>query len=145
MSQEHPSNEPSELSAGTRHALAAESGLGSVTELPAYPTVHSDEEEATDQALAYPLVAVGASKGGLEAYVDLFRTVPADTGMTFVVLPHLSPEHASELANILQGVTSMAVREMSADLRPEPNTVYVLPANTRAALEAGVFKLEPRP
>ena len=50
---------------------------------------------------SFPVVAVGASAGGLEAYTDFFHVLPVDTGMAFVLIQHLDPKHPSLLAEIL--------------------------------------------
>ena len=58
---------------------------------------------------SFPVVGIGASAGGLEAFEQFFRQVPADCGMAFVLVPHLDPGHASMLTEILQRSTSMPV------------------------------------
>src|SRR5256714_15541403 len=60
-------------------------------------------------ALAFPVVCVGASAGGLEAFTQLLSALPPDTGMAFVLVSHLSPSHASHLAEILSRSTRMPV------------------------------------
>src|SRR5947208_763747 len=81
------------------------------------PTVSFDsEQESTGQelvpqpALPFPVVCVGASAGGLEAFTQLLKAVPTDTGMAFVLVSHLSPSHASHLAEILSPATPMSGR-----------------------------------
>ena len=58
-----------------------------------HPVVEAGPDDAGTGHLPYPVVAIGASAGGLEAYIQLLSGLPADTGATFVVLPHLSAEH----------------------------------------------------
>jgi len=60
----------------------------------------------------FPVVAVGASAGGLEAFTELLRHLPADTGMAFVLIQHLSPGHASMLAQLLSRETAMPVNQV---------------------------------
>jgi two-component system CheB/CheR fusion protein len=103
--------------------------------------VIADEE---NHLLPFPIVAIGASAGGLEAYIELLQSLPPDTGMAFVIVPHLSPEHASHLAQILAKHTSMPVREIEHGMRPEPNQVFVLRSNVRLSMERGLFSVEPR-
>jgi chemotaxis response regulator CheB len=61
--------------------------------------VTSDDSEATESRDLLPFLAVGigASAGGVEAYIDLFKQLPANTGMAFVVVPHLSADQRSYL------------------------------------------------
>ena len=58
-----------------------------------------------------PIVAIGASAGGLEAFEAIFRSCPEKTGMAFVLIPHLDPDHQSLLTEILQRSTAMPVIE----------------------------------
>lgn len=58
-------------------------------------------------AMALPIIGIGASAGGLEAFESFFRACPVDTGMAFVLVPHLDPGHQSLLTEILQRCTSM--------------------------------------
>ncbi|HYN64936.1 MAG TPA: chemotaxis protein CheB, partial [Candidatus Limnocylindrales bacterium] len=81
------------------------------------------------------VVGVGASAGGLEAFTQLLRALPVDTGMAFVLVQHLSPTHQSALAEILSRATTMPVTEVVAD-EPElePNHVYVIPPDRNMIL-----------
>ena len=94
---------------------------------------------------AFPVVGVGASAGGLEAFVELLRHLPPDTGMAFVLVQHLDPSHASLLPELLSSKTAMTVIEAADDLLVAPNTVYVAPAAEDVTLEQGVLKLSSRP
>jgi two-component system, chemotaxis family, CheB/CheR fusion protein len=93
----------------------------------------------------FPVVGVGASAGGLEAFRQLLQQLPADTGMGFVLVQHLDPEHESALTQILTRATSMPVREVTDSLRVEPNHVYVIPPDKNMDIVRGVLKLRPRP
>jgi two-component system CheB/CheR fusion protein len=70
-------------------------------------TVHS--KEPSKQDTDFPIVGLGASAGGLEAFELFFRDVPADSGMGFVLVSHLDPSHPSILTEILQRITTMPV------------------------------------
>jgi two-component system CheB/CheR fusion protein len=94
--------------------------------------------------LPYLIAAIGASAGGLEAYIELLRNVPPNTGMAFVVIPHLLPDFKSHLVDILARNTSMTVSEIVHAAVPEPDHVYVLPPNMRCDLDRGRFRLAPR-
>ncbi len=106
-----------------------------------------DEEEAGLKAglLPYQVVAIGASAGGLEAYVELLAGLPPNTGAAFVVISHLSATLESHLPEILARHTAMPVALIADGLTPLPNHVYVIPPNTRATIVQGRFVLAPRP
>jgi two-component system CheB/CheR fusion protein len=61
----------------------------------------------------FPIVGVGASAGGLEAFSELLRGLPAKTGMAFVLVQHLDPKHSSELRQILSRTTALPVAEVT--------------------------------
>jgi two-component system, chemotaxis family, CheB/CheR fusion protein len=98
--------------------------------------------EQTD--IRHPIVGIGASAGGLEAFTALLQHLPLDTGMGFVLVQHLDPQHESALAQLLTRATSMPVREVTNNLRVEANCVYVIPPNTNLTIAQGILKLEPR-
>ena len=75
-------------------------------------------EEQHKQDLAFPIVGLGASAGGLEAFEQFFRHMPVDSGMAFVLIIHLDPSHASLMTEILQRTTVMPVAEAKAVNRP---------------------------
>lgn len=63
-----------------------------------------------------PIVAIGASAGGLDALERLFDSLNCDTGATFVVIQHLSPDHKSMMANLLSRHTQMPVVMVEQDM-----------------------------
>src|SRR5262245_32721673 len=75
----------------------------------------------------FPIVAIGASAGGLDSLEKLFTRLPTNTGMAFVVLQHLSPDFKSLMDELLSRRTAMRVVHAEHDLAVEPNTVYLLP------------------
>src|ERR1017187_7133324 len=82
----------------------------------------------------FPIVGVGASAGGLEAFTELLTALPLDTGMAFVLVQHLEAEHESMLTELLSKVTQMPVTEVRQATRVEPNHVYVVRANADLSL-----------
>jgi two-component system, chemotaxis family, CheB/CheR fusion protein len=94
---------------------------------------------------SFPIVAIGASAGGLEAMRQLLANLPDDTGMAFVVIQHLDPDRPSMLASMLGSDARMPVVEVSDGLRTEPNHVYVIPPGADLSIEGGVLALVPRP
>jgi two-component system CheB/CheR fusion protein len=100
--------------------------------------------KARREAKAFAIAGVGASAGGLEAFTQLLQHLPGDTGIGLVLVQHLDPVHESELARLLARVTPMPVREVTHDLRVEPNCVYVIPPNATMSIVKGRLKLAPR-
>ena len=81
------------------------------------------------------VVGIGASAGGLEALSAFFDTLPPDTGMTFVIVTHLSPNHESILDELLQRHTAMPVIQVQAeDVAIAPNHVYIIPPRHQLVL-----------
>ena len=97
-----------------------------------------------DQVASFPIVGVGASAGGLEAFTELLKQLPIDTGMGFVLVQHLDPQHESALTQILKRATSMPVDEVSDNLPVEPNHIYVIPRNTSLTITSGKLGLHSR-
>jgi two-component system CheB/CheR fusion protein len=93
----------------------------------------------------FPVVAVGASAGGLEAFTHLLQHLPADTGMAFVLIQHLDPSHASMLPEILPRSTKMPVVEVRDGTRIGADRVYVIPPAARVTVTDGAFRLVSRP
>jgi two-component system CheB/CheR fusion protein len=109
-------------------------------------TTHGDDIRTDPRAAgAFPIVGIGASAGGLEAFSALLKHLPLDTGMGFVLVQHLDPEHDSVLPQLLGRATSLPVHEVTNKLPVEPNHVYVIPPNTNLSITAGVLTLSPRP
>ena len=96
------------------------------------------------QRSSCPVVAIGASAGGLDAYSEFFRALAPDTGMAFVLVQHLSPQHHSMLSEILSKTTKMPVEEVKSNLVIRPNRVYVIPPDAFMAIADGRFVLTPR-
>ena len=75
----------------------------------------------------FRVVCLCGSAGGLQVYMDILRSLPADTGMAFVVAPHRALENAHLLPQLLATVTKMPVVEVEEGMRLEPNRVFVMP------------------
>jgi two-component system, chemotaxis family, CheB/CheR fusion protein len=93
---------------------------------------------------SFPIVGVGASAGGLEAFSQLLRYLPVDSGMAFVLVQHLDPDHESALTEILARAAAMPVREAKDKVVVQTNHVYVIPPDKRLTVERGRLRLEPR-
>ena len=92
----------------------------------------------------FPIVGIGASAGGLEAFVGVLKNLPLDTGLGFVLVQHLDPLHESSLTQLLTRATSMRVQEITDNLEVEPNNIYIIPPNTTLGIAGGVLELQPR-
>jgi two-component system, chemotaxis family, CheB/CheR fusion protein len=93
----------------------------------------------------FPIVGVGASAGGLEAFQQFLSSLPDDTGMGFVLIQHLDPTHESMSTEILSRSTKMPVSEVRDLTRIIPNHIYVIPSNVSLEILQGVLSLSPRP
>ena len=110
---------------------------------PTDPMLDDDPVER-DDAASFAIVGVGASAGGLEAFTQLLKALPADTGMAFVLVQHLAPTHPSALAEILSRATKMPVMEVQDEPTVEPNHVYVIPPDRSMIIGDGALQLLPR-
>src|SRR5216683_4914111 len=86
---------------------------------------HSPAEQAgaQEETPSFPIVGVGASAGGLEAFTQMLRALPVDTGMAFVLVQHLAPTHTSMLTEILSRATGMPVAEVRDQMLVKPNHI----------------------
>jgi two-component system CheB/CheR fusion protein len=87
------------------------------------------------------VVGLGASAGGIQALRTFFSHVPADSGSAYVVILHLSPDHDSKLAEVLQTSTSIPVTQVTHPVPIEANHVYVVPPNRRLEITDGMLTL----
>jgi chemotaxis response regulator CheB len=101
---------------------------------------------ATLHAVAkkFPIVDIGARGGGLEAFTQLLDHLPPDSGMAFVLVQHLPPDHPSQLSNLLSKATSMPVLEVKDGMTVKPNHVFVIPPNKNLDLAQGKLRISPR-
>jgi two-component system CheB/CheR fusion protein len=92
----------------------------------------------------FPIVGIGASAGGLEAFSELLRYLPEKTGMAFVLVQHLDPKHGSALQEILARTTKIPVTEVTQGIAVQPDHAYVIPANTSLTMKNGMLQLGSR-
>ncbi|MBC7555511.1 MAG: PAS domain-containing protein, partial [Chryseobacterium sp.] len=100
------------------------------------------EPPATKQN--FPIVGIGASAGGLDAFKQLIAAVPENSGMAYVLVQHLDPTHESYLPEILQRVTKIPVFEITEDIHLAPDHIYTIPSNKILTSTDGVLQLTPR-
>ena len=108
---------------------------------PAQPA--PDENRHAPVAGGPIVVGIGASAGGLRALKEFFGTVPADSGIAFVVVVHLSPDHESHLADLLQARSLIPVTQVTAETLIEPNRAYVIPPGRNLSAVDSHLRLAP--
>jgi two-component system CheB/CheR fusion protein len=99
------------------------------------------QDELTNRG--FPVVGIGASAGGLAAFEAFFSAMPQDapSGMAFVLVQHLAPDHKSILADLVKRYTAMQVRNVEDGMRVEPNCTYIIPPNRDMAFINGRLQL----
>lgn len=100
------------------------------------------ETDHTRRSRRFLIVGVGASAGGLEALEQFFSSVPASSGLAYVVIQHLAPQHASMLAQLLGRGTKMEVREVQDGAPAEADHVYVIAPGTVLGITGGSFQVK---
>src|SRR5262245_9845339 len=94
--------------------------------------------------LAFPVVGIGASAGGLDAFIQFFEAMPADSGAAYVLVQHLPPDRESMVAEILSKRTQMKVQQVKDNVRLQPNQVYVIrPGHTLTIKDGRLHLSEP--
>lgn len=103
-------------------------------------------EQKTPQKASqnFPVVGIGASAGGLDAFRKLLKAIPTDSGMAYVIVQHLSPDHESKLTEILAQSTNIPVHEIINNINLVPNNIYIIPENHTLTTYDGVLQLEKR-
>jgi two-component system CheB/CheR fusion protein len=92
----------------------------------------------------FPVVGVGASAGGVDAFKKFLQNIHLDSGMAYVLVQHLAPAHESLLPEILARESKLPIYEITDDISIAPNNVYIIPENKMLTVYDGKLKLEPR-
>ncbi len=103
------------------------------------------QEALPPPAPGFPVVGIGASAGGLDAFQRFFTHMPPDSGLAFVVVQHLAREHESLLPELLARYTKMEVHEAREGIRLQPNHIYVIPPNRLMTIVDGILSVEECP
>ena len=105
------------------------------------------DNTSPSSGLPCPIVAIGASAGGLEALQVLFESAPVATNAAYIVIPHLDPDHESLMTELLARRTGLLVEQVTHGTEPEAGHVYLIPPGTSMTIEEGRLRLEalPRP
>jgi len=112
---------------GTKRAAAAK------------PRAEAEDLPPHPQELC-PIVGMGASAGGLDAFQRFFSKMPIDSGMAFILVPHLDAHHKSAMVELLRAYTKMPVVQIADRAKAEPNHVYVIPPNATLSIEEGALR-----
>ncbi len=107
------------------------------------PEINSESEtvELPAKLKDFLTVGIGASAGGIKPLQEFFAQMPADSGMAFVVILHLSPEHESHLPAVLQTNTKMPVIQVQETVKIEPDHIYVIPPIKHLVMVDGEIRL----
>jgi two-component system CheB/CheR fusion protein len=92
----------------------------------------------------FPVVGIGASAGGLDAFKRLVKAIPLKSGMAYILVQHLDPAHDSILTEILQRETKIPIREIIDNIHVEVNHIYIIPSNKLLTATDGVLQLSAR-
>lgn len=92
----------------------------------------------------FPVIGVGASAGGLDAFKRLIKAIPENSGMAYILVQHLDPAHESILSDLLQKVTRIPVQEITENIKVVPDHIYIIPSNKLLTATDGVLQLSPR-
>lgn len=106
--------------------------------------VIEDSREHSKTIPGFPIVGVGASAGGLEAFTNLLKALPPKPDMAFVLVPHLDPTHESAMTDLLGRATAMPVLQVHDGIRLKRNQVYVIPPNRDMTISDGMLRLVTR-
>jgi chemotaxis response regulator CheB len=93
----------------------------------------------------FPVVGIGMSAGGLEALEQFLKRVPEQSGVAYVVVQHLDPNHSGMLVELLRRASSLPIDQATDGVVVEPNHVYVIPPNRDMSLSRGSLYLFPQP
>jgi two-component system CheB/CheR fusion protein len=93
----------------------------------------------------FPVVGIGASAGGLDAFKRFIKAISPNSGMAYILVQHLHPEHESALPEILQKETKIPVEEITDKVHVKPDHIYTIPSNKLLVANDSMLKLSPRP
>ncbi|MBV8674112.1 MAG: hypothetical protein JOZ33_11805, partial [Acidobacteriaceae bacterium] len=111
------------------------------TEEPAsrdHPAQGHQHSQTSERKPVFPIVGIGASAGGLEAFTAFLHSLSPDLGMAYIFVPHLDPAHESAFSQILARATSMPVHTVADDMQVKQNNVYVIPPSPLIAVRPRV-------
>ena len=105
------------------------------------PTIQTKKKDLFERSISFPIIAIGASAGGLEALELLLGNVPVDSGMSFVVIQHLDPTQKGMLPELLRRISKLEVFQVEDGMKVHPNCIYVIPPNKSMSILKGILYL----
>jgi len=107
--------------------------------------MNEEEEDKSKEEIQsqdrFPIVAIGASAGGLDAFRRFFTAMPPDPGMAFVLIQHLDPTHASTMADLMSRYTPQKVVQAKDGMEVKPDHLYIIPPNKDMGIMNGKLQL----
>jgi two-component system CheB/CheR fusion protein len=103
-----------------------------------------DDGKQTGKGKPFPVVGIGASAGGYEAFAEFLQNLPQDTGMAYVLVQHLDPKHKSQLTELLGHSSKIPVLWATNDMEIKPDRIHVIPENSNMTITDGKLRLHPR-
>jgi two-component system CheB/CheR fusion protein len=139
-----PGRSAARISAGTKRNPGNRNGNPPGTASPTDNNAESLPPEPVLPAIL-PVVGLVASAGGLDAYKAFLDAMPANSGMAFVLIPHLDPRHESMMAPLLARHSDMPITEAREQQPLQPDHIYVIPPDRYLTLHAGVIQVSRPP
>jgi two-component system CheB/CheR fusion protein len=103
----------------------------------------NEDSTVEKSEINFLIAGLGASAGGVMAFREFFQQVPADSGIAYVVILHLSPSHDSYLAEVLQAHAALPVQQVTETVKIEPDHIYVIPPNQHLMMKDGALTVSP--
>ena len=89
----------------------------------------SSDNTRLQKSRSFPIVCLGGSAGAFAAFEKFFTHMPSDSGMAFVVVMHLDPNHKGQIADLIKNYTAIPVQEATDGIQIQPDHVYIIPPN----------------
>jgi len=112
--------------------------------LPTHHLMAKNKTPNHSSEINFPVVGIGASAGGLDAFKRLLQNIPEKSGMAYVLVQHLAPSYESLLPEILSRETQIPVFEATDDINLAPDNIYIIPENKMLTVYDGKLRLDPR-
>ncbi len=93
------------------------------------------------ESYSFPIVGIGASAGGLEAFELFVSNIPNNSGMAYIIIQHQDPKHKSIVVDILRSHTLIPVYEIRENMKIEPNSIYFAPSGYNTSIKNSIFSL----
>jgi two-component system CheB/CheR fusion protein len=142
MNKPRPTRRANQVGRARSRPAVPRRAAGTVVHLAAS---QQDLQHGPGASTALAVVGMVASAGGLDAFKRFFHAMPIDSGMAFVLVPHLDRRHESYMVPLLEKQTAMAVSEAAEGVRVRPDHIYVVPPNKYMRIKDGTLYLSDPP